>query len=42
MGKGDIKSKKGKVWKGTYGVRRKRKSAKQTVELAPKATAKAK
>lgn len=27
MGKGDIKSRRGKIWKGTYGVRRKRKKA---------------
>lgn len=25
MGKGDIKSRRGKIWKGSYGVRRKRK-----------------
>lgn len=38
MGKGDIKSKKGKVWKGTYGVRRKRKATKQKGNIVAKAT----
>jgi ribosomal small subunit protein bTHX len=28
MGKGDKKSKKGKLWKGSYGVSRKRKAIK--------------
>lgn len=29
MGKGDIKSKKGKIYNGSYGVKRKRKAAKK-------------
>ena len=33
MGKGDIKSKKGKIWRGSYG--KKRRSRKQKV-AAPK------
>lgn len=35
MGKGDIKSKKGKISNGSYGVTRKRKSTKK-VAAAPK------
>lgn len=35
MGKGDIKSKKGKITNGSYGVTRKRKSTK-TVAATPK------
>ncbi len=36
MGKGDKKSKKGKIWKGSYGNSRKRKSDKVgTVQRAP-------
>lgn len=31
MGKGDIKSKKGKITNGSYGVKRKRKSTKAVV-----------
>jgi 30S ribosomal protein S31 len=31
MGRGDIKSKKGKISNGSYGVRRKRKQAKKYV-----------
>ena len=34
MGKGDKKSKRGKIIKGSYGVRRKRKSGK-TIMTAP-------
>jgi len=36
MGKGDKKSKKGKIWKGTYGASRPRKRAKKA-NAAPKA-----
>ncbi|MBX2959170.1 MAG: 30S ribosomal protein THX [Flavobacteriales bacterium] len=36
MGKGDIKSKKGKITNGSYGVKRKRKSATKAV-VKPKA-----
>lgn len=35
MGKGDIKTKRGKIWKGTYGNTRKRKAAPKT-EVAVK------
>ncbi len=34
MGKGDIKSKKGKIWNGSYGKRRKAKKAAKK-EVAP-------
>jgi ribosomal small subunit protein bTHX len=34
MGKGDIKSKKGKIFAGSYGVKRKRKATK-TQKPAP-------
>jgi len=34
MGKGDKKTRRGKIVKGTYGVRRRRK--KKTVQEAPK------
>jgi len=37
MGKGDIKSKKGKRAAGSYGVSRKRKTEKTVVETKPKA-----
>ncbi|MGE0638193.1 MAG: 30S ribosomal protein THX [Bacteroidia bacterium] len=37
MGRGDIKSKKGKISNGSYGVRRKRKQAKKFVAGAVKA-----
>ena len=30
MGKGDVKTKRGKIYRGTYGVRRKRKIKKRT------------
>jgi len=39
MGKGDKKSKKGKIWKGSYGNSRPRKSGGKT-ESAPKPEAK--
>jgi 30S ribosomal protein S31 len=51
MGKGDIKTKRGKISKGTYGVRRPRTSAKrkaaeevasETKKKAPKTKKKAK
>ncbi|MFN0049815.1 MAG: 30S ribosomal protein THX [Cytophagales bacterium] len=42
MGKGDKKSRKGKVWKGTFGVRRRRRALKVTVDATSKASAKAK
>lgn len=35
MGKGDIKTKKGKISKGTYGVSRKKKSLVPKVEEKP-------
>jgi 30S ribosomal protein S31 len=42
MGKGDKKSRKGKITKGTYGNRRRRKATKKSGETAPKETAAAK
>ncbi|RDV14069.1 30S ribosomal protein THX [Pontibacter diazotrophicus] len=39
MGKGDKKSRKGKITKGTYGNRRPRKANKTTGQSAPKETA---
>lgn len=39
MGKGDKKSKKGKLWMGTYGVRRRRKNTK-VAAVAPVAATK--
>jgi 30S ribosomal protein S31 len=33
MGKGDQKSRRGKIWKGSYGVRRPHKSAKVMVGI---------
>jgi len=36
MGKGDIKSKKGKRSAGSYGISRKRKADKSVVETKPK------
>jgi ribosomal small subunit protein bTHX len=36
MGKGDIKSKKGKIWNGSYGKRRKAKKAARKVIAASK------
>jgi 30S ribosomal protein S31 len=36
MGKGDKKSRRGKIIKGTYGVRRKRKSGKIIMTTLPK------
>lgn len=41
MGKGDKKSKRGKIWSGTYGVRRPRK-AKPVAVSTKKKTAKKK
>ena len=35
MGKGDKKSRKGKLSSGTYGVRRKKKSAKSKILATP-------
>lgn len=42
MGKGDIKTKKGKISKGTYGVSRKRKTTKGIVAEKPAKKAKTK
>lgn len=42
MGKGDIKSRKGKVWNGTFGVRRRRKALKTVPVAAPKVDSKTK
>jgi len=43
MGKGDIKSKRGKIVNGSYGVRRRRKKAvKEVVKLEVKAAVKKK
>ncbi|HRS53926.1 MAG TPA: 30S ribosomal protein THX [Bacteroidales bacterium] len=39
MGKGDQKSKRGKIWKGSYGVRRPRKRKKSTAKPAATDTA---
>ncbi|RED97450.1 30S ribosomal protein THX [Marinoscillum furvescens] len=36
MGKGDRKTKKGKIWRGTTGVRRPRKAGKVTTQTARK------
>jgi 30S ribosomal protein S31 len=36
MGKGDKKSKKGKISMGSYGVRRKRKASKKTTAASEK------
>ncbi|WP_128543736.1 30S ribosomal protein THX [Larkinella soli] len=37
MGKGDVKSKRGKIWRGSYGVKRRRiKGDKAKVEKAVK------
>ncbi|SFF40082.1 30S ribosomal protein THX [Thermoflexibacter ruber] len=30
MGKGDVKSRRGKIWRGSYGNKRKRKANKST------------
>ncbi|MBW2409780.1 MAG: 30S ribosomal protein THX [Deltaproteobacteria bacterium] len=32
MGKGDKKTKRGKIWRGTYGVKRPRKKKTKTVD----------
>lgn len=37
MGKGDIKTKKGKITKGTFGVRRPKKANKNAAPVAKKA-----
>ncbi len=42
MGRGDIKTKKGKISAGSYGVSRKRKKAKPAVAAAKPKTAKPK
>lgn len=42
MGKGDIKTKRGKIANGTYGTRRKRKNTQKAVQPAKKTTAKKK
>ena len=42
MGKGDIKTKRGKIVRGTYGVRRKREKRKETVMAVKAKEAKAK
>lgn len=39
MGKGDKKSRKGKISMGSYGVRRPRKKAKSAAKSAPKKAA---
>jgi len=36
MGKGDIKSKKGKIWNGSYGKRRKAKKAVRKIVASAK------
>ena len=41
MGKGDRKSKRGKIIKGSFGVRRRRKASKSFVTPSPKETVKA-
>jgi len=33
MGKGDKKSRRGKIWAGTYGVRRPKRPSKSTVKV---------
>ena len=35
MGKGDRKSAKGKIWRGTHGKRRPKKSAKDNLQVLP-------
>ncbi len=40
MGKGDIKTKKGKIHNGSYGITRRKKDNKPTPKVAPKAEAK--
>ncbi|MEQ8903990.1 30S ribosomal protein THX [Ekhidna sp.] len=42
MGKGDIKTRRGKIAKGTYGARRPRSANKKTVEQPAKKAAKKK
>ena len=36
MGRGDKKSKKGKIWKGSYGVSRNKKAIKQQIKRTAK------
>ena len=36
MGRGDKKSKKGKIWKGSYGVSRNKKEIKQQIKRSAK------
>jgi 30S ribosomal protein S31 len=36
MGKGDIKSRRGKIWRGSYGVRRPRKAVAVKVVMPAK------
>jgi ribosomal small subunit protein bTHX len=36
MGRGDKKSKKGKIWKGSYGVSRNKKAIKQQIKRSAK------
>ncbi len=40
MGKGDIKTKKGKIARGSYGITRKRKKKAVVIEAKPKKAAK--
>jgi 30S ribosomal protein S31 len=40
MGKGDIKSRRGKIRNGSYGVRRRRKKTKEAPPVVVKATKK--
>jgi len=42
MGKGDKKTRRGKIWKGTYGVTRPRKVNKQSAEQPAKKASKKK
>lgn len=34
MGKGDVKSRKGKIWRGSYGITRKSTQAKRRIARA--------
>ena len=42
MGKGDKKTRRGKIWKGTYGVNRPRSAKKNSTEEPKKKTSKKK
>lgn len=42
MGRGDKKTKRGKIVNGTYGVRRPRVKKSRSIEIKPKAKAKSK